>query len=99
MNEAVLAFLLTVGCSPTAEIIVEPTLSGLEYYQDGKLYVRPGVADHVYVHGLYHDCQYQKHGRATSQYEWRRRENQAVDIERMFRERILDGRNIDNLWR
>lgn len=100
MNPLILTFLLQLGCVPTAEVVVDPTMKVMEFYKDGTVYLRPGVPDSVIVHGLWHDCQYQKYGgRAQTDYQWIKREAEAIRVERMWREGIFDGVNINNDWR
>ena len=84
MMEMILAFLATINCYPTAEIKIEGDTT---YYRNGVVYIAPHMyKDHILVHELVHDCQYQKHGVAKSRREWINRERHAMHIETMYLE-------------
>lgn len=98
MNPTILTFLLSVGCTPTAQVVEVPDYPRMEMFVDGVLYVRPNVPDYVMVHGLVHDCQYQRHGKTKGEGDWLAREAEAKRIESMWREG-LSGNKLDDDWR
>jgi len=76
----ILAFLALVNCVPQA--VINPSNS--TFFLDGVVYVRPDqMRDHILVHELYHDCQWQRAGRqgAKSWREWHYREWEAKRVE------------------
>jgi len=75
----ILLFLASMGCVPDAFIIP----SNATFYIDGVVYIRPDMMqDHVIVHELVHDCQYDKSGGGAKTWaEHTRREYQAKQIE------------------
>lgn len=99
MNPLILTFLMQLGCTPTAQVVVVPDMPVMEKYEDGVLYLSPRAPDNVIVHGLVHDCQYQKGGRAGSDGRYQQRERQARYIESLWHERILDGLHLDDQWK
>jgi len=87
MSPAVIVFLLQFHCHPTAAVVQDPHLPGRGAYKDGVVSLRLDADDGVLVHELVHDCQWKKHGKATTSDEWFRREREAKAIENIWRDR------------
>lgn len=82
----ILTWLAMLGCVPNASVVNDPTLDRPGRQEGAVIRVRtndPGV----WVHELWHVCQWQRLGEATTRDEWTRREQEAHTVELMWRQR------------
>lgn len=87
MTPEALAFLAALGCHPTADLVQEPQMAALGYFEAGTIYMQDPTNTQVFMHEAVHACQYQAAGPARDGAEHARREREARRVEQAWKER------------
>lgn len=82
-----LAFLAALGCVPSAQWVVDPSLPIPGMFRDGVITVRSASDQAILVHEAWHSCQWQRRGGAGDSRTWFDREAEARRIELLYRSR------------